>query len=1156
MKTCLEQYLRCYTEPIGKEPNGGSGLTPQSRTRNPSEEERAINEIGRPYDGHCLVFDTETTNDAAQTLRFGMYTVYGLDSDSRVRLYRRDDLTRELQDVEHSAGIFYNSATCTESEIALLRKYAATHTVEGGYPWQIMPVEAFVCDVFYAWVYSRQALCIGHNLAFDLSRLATQWGKAQKRYSGGFWLKLCTCEHKKCFDHPAIRIKHIGSQKNMIEFRNDSIPDGTKRRKTTFYGGAFLDTGMFGRALLGPGDATLRGMGKRFKASVIKADDAEHGVTLSPEYLDYAKQDVAATWALYQAERTLYRTHGLSRDMWKIYSEASLGKAYLKELGVPQFMKQNAAFPKDVLGFGMVAYYGGRTEVKIRLQPTEVVYCDFKSQYPTVNALMGLQELLLAKQVKVKDCTAQVREWLKNLTMDDLQQPENWSRLRCLVKVRPDGDILPVRARYGGGDDVAACNIGISAVTGPPIWYALADVVGSVLLAGKVPEILEAVELVPVGRVRTNPWNLFGDERYAVDLEKQDFFTEIINLRTRVLGEQAALGEPEETKKHSNEWEYLDGLQRALKLLANSTSYGVLLEIVQDERTHDAKPVMVYGMDQEQRNTHVVERSGPYFAGPIGALIPAAGRLLIAIAERLAADRGLSYGFCDTDSMAFSRPPGVDRETFHELTSGIIEWFTPLSPYREPGSILQREKINRWNGEVEPLYFLGISPKRYVLYNRLTEGRYRIRKFSAHGTGTWDQPGEYQSRVGIPEPAGDVYKLGGARWLYDLWYEAIESIEAGETVHVPATDYPPLNMPAMGRATITTWNLYQQYQSIDGMRPFNFITTLPGLGTSQDIGLQAMAWDLGVYDNNSSPTDEEISRLMESLPQERRMQRRVAVEDWKELSGSIRHGGGIRRTADVAGEFIPASIVRKTGLPADVMAAQFGYDYTHDFLEHVRSVHERYDNPTGTNRLHDDNPYRGLTPATTFYAPRGSSFADVKGKVRRNDGKHEQVNVRHRMLGETLMDYFQARNHKMEEPRGIGVLTRRQVEIIGHAFIGKETNEIMEEQKEDTDRVISYQRVEESYGSIDVSGWLSDTPVPDLVKKTGIPRRTLYDLRNGATPTPATLKKLQRGMSKQPVKRFNKEEVAARSRARGEGVQGETEPSPANDPSRRTVPVG
>jgi len=150
--------------------------------------------------------------------------------------------------------------------------------------------------------------------------------------------------------------------------------------------------------------------------------------------------------------------------------------------------------------------------------------------------------------------------------------------------------------------------------------------------------------------------------------------------------------------------------------------------------------------------------------------------------------------------------------------------------------------------------------------------------------------------------------------------------------------------------------------------------------------------------------------------------------------------------------------------------------------------------------------------------------------VRRNDGKHEQVNVRHRMLGETLMDYFQARNHKMEEPRGIGILTRRQVEIIGHAFIGKETNEIMEELKEDTDRVISYQRVEEIYGDIDVSGWVRTTPMKELMKRTQLPRPTLYRLRNGASPTPATLKKLQKGMSEQPVKLPFKERLAENRR--------------------------
>jgi hypothetical protein len=68
--------------------------------------------------------------------------------------------------------------------------------------------------------------------------------------------------------------------------------------------------------------------------------------------------------------------------MWEIFSEANLGKAYLREFGVPPFLRAHPEVPPEVHGYGMVAYYGGRSEVHIRLQPTEVLYCDFKSQYP------------------------------------------------------------------------------------------------------------------------------------------------------------------------------------------------------------------------------------------------------------------------------------------------------------------------------------------------------------------------------------------------------------------------------------------------------------------------------------------------------------------------------------------------------------------------------------------------------------------------------------------------------------------------------------------------------------------------------------------------------------------------------------------------------
>src|SRR5262249_40584381 len=149
--------------------------------------------------------------------------------------------------------------------------------------------------------------------------------------------------------------------------------------------------------------------------------------------------------ALYQAERELYRKHGVSTPLWQINSEASLGKAYLRELGVPPFLRAHPEVPPAVHGYGMVAYSGGRSGGRIRLQPPEVLYYDFKSQYATVNALMGVQDLLLAKDVHVREVTAGVQALLANFTLEQLQSTAFWRRLRVLVRIRPAaGDLLSV----------------------------------------------------------------------------------------------------------------------------------------------------------------------------------------------------------------------------------------------------------------------------------------------------------------------------------------------------------------------------------------------------------------------------------------------------------------------------------------------------------------------------------------------------------------------------------------------------------------------------------------------------------------------------------------------------------------------------------------
>jgi hypothetical protein len=158
-----------------------------------------------------------------------------------------------------------------------------------------------------------------------------------------------------------------------------------------------------------------------------------------------------------------------------------------------------------------------------------------------------------------------------------------------------------------------------------------------------------------------------------------------------------------------------------------------------------------------------------------------------------------------------------------------------LNPYAK-GQLFEIEDENLWEGKDEPLYFLGVSTKRYVLYNKLPAGTYRIRKFSAHGTGDLIPPENWRS--GAPEPYKDVQELGGPRFMYDYWYHAIEFIEAkAEGLLPPDAEFTlPQEFSkhaAMMRVAVSTWDYYDRFRDIPGIKPFSFFTLLSSF--SRDI---------------------------------------------------------------------------------------------------------------------------------------------------------------------------------------------------------------------------------------------------------------------------------------------------------------------------------
>src|SRR5206468_1116209 len=131
------------------------------------------------------------------------------------------------------------------------------------------------------------------------------------------------------------------------------------------------------------------------------------------------------------------------------FSPASLGKAYLRSMGIEPILKRQPDFPTEYLGFAQTAFFGGRTSVHIRKVVCPVVYTDFLSMYSTVNSLMSLWRFVIASEIRViEHCNETVEEFFQGLTPDALFDPAIWPRMTGFVKIIPNGDILPIRSKY------------------------------------------------------------------------------------------------------------------------------------------------------------------------------------------------------------------------------------------------------------------------------------------------------------------------------------------------------------------------------------------------------------------------------------------------------------------------------------------------------------------------------------------------------------------------------------------------------------------------------------------------------------------------------------------------------------------------------------
>lgn len=769
-----------------------------------------------------LVFDTETRTDATQRLLFGSYRFFVNGRCLEEGLFCADDLS--------------------ESERRIFEKYVKTHRPEvvdeGSQQLHLLPRHEFVEKLFRA-AYKGRCLLVGFNLPFDLSRIARDFTKARGRFAGGFSLGLWSYIDKAGREHanphrPRIGIKQIDSKRALKGFTARKSPDSTdlipagsetgKPEQGYKFRGHFLDLRTLAFALTDRG-YSLESACEAFGVEHGKQRVAEHG-RITEEYIDYNRRDVLATSELARKLLEEYARHPISLQPTKAYSGASIGKAYLGEMGITPILERQPDFPEAFLGFAQSAFFGGRTSAHIRKVAVPVVYTDFLSMYPTVNSLMGLWRLVTAEEIKVeKDCKKEIEQFLKRLKASDLFKPETWKRLPAFVKIIPDGDILPCRSKYSVGAN--NWQIGVNHLYtesndgNGAVWYSLPDIVASVLLTGKVPKIVDAFRLVAHGKAsELVPVKLRGT--IEVDPESEDFFKTAIEERKRL----SSRTDPSTTEKKR--------LDKALKLLANAASYGIYAEMIRQE-SEEKLNVTCYGIDAQPftcRVTHP-EVPGKYCFPPLASLITGAARLMLALLEHSVTQLGGTYAMEDTDSMAIvaTRRGGLipcsggpyrtkqGRSAVKALSwkqvRGISKRFASLNPYDRnaiPGSVLKIEDDN-FNPETkkqQQIYCLAISAKRYALFT-LQNGVPVIIKNSEHGLGHLLNPSDPEST--------------DRDWIAQAWLNIVR-----KSLGMPARHLGFEDSLAVGRVTVSSPAVMRALNAFnDGkpypnqIKPFNFL---------------------------------------------------------------------------------------------------------------------------------------------------------------------------------------------------------------------------------------------------------------------------------------------------------------------------------------------
>jgi hypothetical protein len=608
----------------------------------------------------------------------------------------------------HGAGLVVPD-DLPEREAEVLRAWCASRFVDtpaGPRPWECLTLSEFFD--YHAGPFTRRVYCgAGWLITADLGRIlglvAEAWAPARATrrstfWRGAFkgylptWSKIDTRKgHEGRLDsvsphRPAFKVKTAGAHGYIAQFDRASGGElaGKRNPDGSAYRGRFLDVIQLAYVLDGVDSGDL---GDHIEAFGFDRLDLPAAVTLDAEgagimaglvgavrSLALVLDEEASKWFTTSGDRA--RGHGRV-DLGGLVSPAGLAAEIPRKAGVqPPLLK--FATPDDAaLSRWMGAHRGGWLSAELAGEGLFLAAdVDAHAAYPAFASLLGWWRLMTAAQLRRQDKTEELRELCAEAAAGDVSRlfdRRTWARFGfTLCEVVCDGEPWPVEAP---DEDYPQGHSGVRHVRCPvPLPFTWPDVVNAALRSGRVPHIVSATKLVPVGRQPSlrDRYPLYGGLALGTC---DDPAVALVRLR-------------DEAKVAQD-----NRLSAQLRVVVNTLIYG--------------NPVRLdLGYRQVGRRRVVTETPAEWTFPPIAATVTAASRLALGVAEHLLDPYDITVASRDTDGLLLRCTPdqwaALDR---------VLARFDALDPFGDGGHFW---KVRR-DHEGRLLHGLVIGVKRYVL---------------------------------------------------------------------------------------------------------------------------------------------------------------------------------------------------------------------------------------------------------------------------------------------------------------------------------------------------------------------------------------------------------------------------------------------------------